>query len=481
MSRFLLLLIIFFIHGSFLCISYAQNIGIGTNTPSQKLDVNGAIEIGGTTMNTPGAIRWNESKSDFEGYNGHAWVSLTGGKGKWGDQNTYCTENGSTSEVLMNTAYGLAYDLAAEGDWMVAGAPDEGIPNDPNQGAAGGIHIYHLEGDDWKSKYIKYDPDGHNSDHFGLSVGMSSTHVIAGAHNADLWIAPNIGKAYIYSYDASNCSLQATLLASDGQADDYFGTAVAIHGDYAVSGAKGKDVNAISDVGRAYVYSRSGSVWTENAKLNPPDGQMNDGFGSECAVWGDYIAVSTPYKTYNGMIYAGKAYVYKRSGNTWDLIAQLNSPVPKEKEYYGRRLFLRDNVLLVGAPEDNGYPTDGPGSVYVYQINNTTVTYEATLQASDGLHSDGLGIGASYYDGVIVAGAPNATVGGNKAEGKAYVFRKVNGLWQEEAILGSAQHEYQMYFGRSTAVTSTYAMIGGPYADTPFFPDNGRVFFYKRY
>jgi len=481
MWRLLPLLVIIFISCSLPVSGYAQNIGIGTNSPSQKLEVNGAIEIGGTTVNTLGAIRWNESKSDFEGYNGLAWVSLTGGKGKWGDQTTYCTENSATTEVLMNTADGYAHDLAAEGYWMVAGAPYEGVPNNPNQNAAGGIHIYQQEGDDWKIKYVQYDPDGHSSDLFGLSIGMSSTHVIAGASNADLLIAADIGKAYIYSYDANNCSLQATLLASDALADDHFGNSVAIHGDFAVAGAPGKDVNVISNMGRVYVYKRAGSVWTENAKLNPPDGQTNDGFGFECAVWGDYIAVSTPYKIYNGMQYAGKAYVYKRNGNAWNLIAQLNSPTPIANEFYGRHLFLRDNVLLVGAPEDNGYPTDGPGSVYVYQINNNTVTYEATLQASDGLHSDGLGSTASYFDGVIVAGAPKATVGGNKAEGKAYVFRKVNGMWQEEAILGSSQHEYQMYFGRSSAITSTHAMIGAPYADTPFFPDNGRVFFYKRY
>jgi hypothetical protein len=57
----------------------AQNVSIGTANPSEKLDVNGGVKIGNTNK-APGTMRWNADKSDFEGYNGSTWVSLTGGK-----------------------------------------------------------------------------------------------------------------------------------------------------------------------------------------------------------------------------------------------------------------------------------------------------------------------------------------------------------------------------------------------------------------
>ncbi|HSF89547.1 MAG TPA: hypothetical protein VLA46_09035, partial [Saprospiraceae bacterium] len=47
-----------------------QNVGIGTDTPAQKLDINGGLRIGTTEMANTGALRWNEIKNDFEGYNG---------------------------------------------------------------------------------------------------------------------------------------------------------------------------------------------------------------------------------------------------------------------------------------------------------------------------------------------------------------------------------------------------------------------------
>jgi hypothetical protein len=68
-----------FIAGAFILfavIMQAQNVGIGVPVPLQKLDVNGAIKIGTTTTNQPGAIRFNAGK--FEGGDGTNWKSFEG-------------------------------------------------------------------------------------------------------------------------------------------------------------------------------------------------------------------------------------------------------------------------------------------------------------------------------------------------------------------------------------------------------------------
>ena len=75
MKRILLTGIVIF---GFTGISYAQNgVGIGTNTPVEKLDVDGAIKLGNTTTTNAGTIRWTGTA--FEGYDGSAWVILSGG------------------------------------------------------------------------------------------------------------------------------------------------------------------------------------------------------------------------------------------------------------------------------------------------------------------------------------------------------------------------------------------------------------------
>lgn len=54
----------------------AQNVGIGTTNPIQKLEVVGAIKIATTTINTAGSIRYNTGK--FEGGDGISWKTLEG-------------------------------------------------------------------------------------------------------------------------------------------------------------------------------------------------------------------------------------------------------------------------------------------------------------------------------------------------------------------------------------------------------------------
>ncbi|MEZ4958240.1 MAG: tail fiber domain-containing protein [Saprospiraceae bacterium] len=51
------------------------NVGIGATNPAEKLEVNGAIKLGSTTSSNAGSMRW--TGSDFEGFDGSAWKSLT--------------------------------------------------------------------------------------------------------------------------------------------------------------------------------------------------------------------------------------------------------------------------------------------------------------------------------------------------------------------------------------------------------------------
>jgi hypothetical protein len=53
-----------------------MRFGVGTSGPLEKLEVTGAIRIANTATNNAGTIRW--TGSDFEGYDGADWKSLTG-------------------------------------------------------------------------------------------------------------------------------------------------------------------------------------------------------------------------------------------------------------------------------------------------------------------------------------------------------------------------------------------------------------------
>lgn len=57
------------------------NTGLGTTTATEKLQINGALRLAGDASSeapSAGTVRWNPNNSDFEGYDGTNWKSLTG-------------------------------------------------------------------------------------------------------------------------------------------------------------------------------------------------------------------------------------------------------------------------------------------------------------------------------------------------------------------------------------------------------------------
>jgi hypothetical protein len=105
---------------------------------------------------------------------------------------------------------------------------------------------------------------------------------------------------------------QAKLLASDGAASDYFGRTVSISGDgsTAIVGAYGDDDKGTSS-GSAYIFTRSGTVWTQQAKLLASDGAASDSFGQAVSISGDgSTAIIGAYGNADKGSASGSAYIF---------------------------------------------------------------------------------------------------------------------------------------------------------------------------
>ena len=103
----------------------------------------------------------------------------------------------------------------------------------------------------------------------------------------------------------------AKLLASDGQVEDRFGSAIDLDGDIAVIGAPDDDAHA-DNIGSAYIFTRDSSgTWAESAKLVPSDGTWGDSFGGTVAVDGDVVVIGARLHDALGDN-SGAVYVFTR-------------------------------------------------------------------------------------------------------------------------------------------------------------------------
>jgi len=118
----------------------------------------------------------------------------------------------------------------------------------------------------------------------------------------------------VYVRSVAVWSEQAKLVASDGAASDAFATSVAISGDTVVVGAPDHTTDMKGLAGQAYVYVRSGTTWSEQAKLKASDGALGDSFGDSVAISGEAVVVGARSVTPEGVCVCAERDDVERAG-----------------------------------------------------------------------------------------------------------------------------------------------------------------------
>jgi len=260
--------------------------------------------------------------------------------------------------------------------------------------------------------------DGAKEDWFGLSVSIDGDYALIGAYGDDDY-GDYSGSAYVFKRDGTTWTQEAKLLASDGADGDYFGCSVSIDGDYALIGAYGDDDNGDYS-GSAHVFKRDGTTWTQEAKLLASDGAYTDCFGCSVSIDGDYALIGAIGDDDNGAS-SGSAYVFKRTGTSWSEEAKLLPSDGAKEDWFGLSVSIDGDYALIGA--STNWINAGTGSAYVFKRDGTTWTQEAKLLASDGADGDYFGKSVSIDGDYALIGAYGDDDNGADS-GSAYVFKK---------------------------------------------------------
>ena len=197
-------------------------------------------------------------------------------------------------------------------------------------------------------------------DRFGGSVAISGDTVVVGAPRDDD-AGFDSGSVYVFVRSGTTWTEEAKLTASDAAAEDEFGVSVALSGDTALVGASGDD-DAGSGSGSAYVFVRNGTSWSQQVKLTASDAAAEDGFGASVALSGDTALVGASGDDGTG-VSSGSAYVFVRNGTSWIQQAKLTASDAAAIDYFGYSVALSGETALVGAPFN-----DGVGSAYAYEL-----------------------------------------------------------------------------------------------------------------
>jgi FG-GAP repeat len=469
--------------------------GVAVSADETTLAVGAPHEAGGS----PGINGNQRDNSVFDA--GAVYVFTRKGK-HWIQQAYVKASNPRTS-----AEFGHAVALSADGNTMVVSAfwessnakgingnqKDESIPQ------AGAVYVFTRRGSAWTQQaYIKASNTGEagtadafgDGDQFGFSIAMSAdgNTLAVGALTEDSAAtgidgnqadnsAPSAGAVYVYMRSGTTWSQQAYVKPSNIDAGDLFGYAVALTADgnmlavgvFDEDGSSrtinGPVDNRSNGSGAAYVFTRAGTTWSQQAYIKPSNGEAQDSFGVHVALSDDgstllvgsldedcsATGVNAPGcdNDQKEDVSAGAAYVFVRSGTTWSQQAFLKASNTGFNDWFGSRVALSGdgNVAAIGASlEDsnatgiNGNQKDESateaGAVYLFTRTGTAWQQQAYIKGSNTEAYDEFGssLAMDRSGGTLVVSARGEDGGGRGEGGKqtdnsvdeagaVYVFR----------------------------------------------------------
>jgi putative cell wall-binding protein len=366
----------------------------------------------------------------------------------------------TASDRVMQEMFGRSVAVSAQ--TAIIGAPFD----DDNGMFSGSAYIFTtpLAGGAWTQHNKLFASDSAMSDMFGWAVAIDGNTAVVGAPYKGAG-----GAAYVFVRTSGGAWTQQAKLTVSGAMTDYtFGASVAVHRNTIVVGAPGRDTGR----GAAYVFTRSGTAWTEQAMLSAgAEGAAHDGFGLSVALMGDTAVIGTPSSGEQG-IDSGSAYVFVRSGSSWSRQQKLLAADGGPEDEFGFSVGIHDDTAVIGAPHNAD-----TGAAYVFSRVRSSWAEEGKLVRLTSSTGDRFGFSVAISGGTIVVGAPREdSVRLGEDAGAAYVYNSAAGFWKSEARLGveyggNANDEY----GYSVALCGGRAFVGAPFDG----PTTGAVYTYR--
>jgi hypothetical protein len=383
-------------------------------------------------------------------------------------------------EEIGGALFGFSVAMSADGNTALVGGPRD-------NGFAGAVWVFTRSAGKWSQQGPKLtggeaggsegecgEEAGEEADEcsVGRSVALSAdgnTALVGNPRQAGpcprSTECDNQGAAWVFTRSGSTWSLQTKLTGGEEETGEgRFGHSVALSGDGATA-----LVGAPSDrsgPGAAWVFTRTGSSWTQQGhKLTASDEQGEGHLGGSAALSADGNTAVLGGPGDNG--YAGAAWIFTRSGSTWtQLGGKLTGEGEEGQGHFGFSVAVSADggTALVGARADGGAEAPRAGAAWAFALSGSawsdlggklTAGIETTPEAQFG-YSLALSQDGSH----ALVGAPRDAGG----LGAAWLLARSGEGWTQQQPKLTGPQIRKGWFGNSVALRAdgTTALIGAP-------------------
>ncbi|MDE2996536.1 MAG: FG-GAP repeat protein [Bacteroidota bacterium] len=290
-------------------------------------------------------------------------------------------------------------------------------------------------------------PDSLGSAFFGTSVAIDGEWAVVGATGADQ-CGSNSGSVWVYRWSDGGWTLTDQLLATECEEGAFFGHAVDLSGERIVVSAFRTFVGrAVSN--HVYVFERTDAGWAQTARIPSPDLDASGPFAAALALDGDHLLVTSSGDASGDT--NGKGFLFEVTDGRWQLSHEFSSPLSLRAGTLGTSAALKaDRVVIAGST----YSRNEPGFVATWSRDDGGRWHaEPTLRGIQGFFID-----VDLHEDLLLVGEPRA---GALASGSARLLRWSNTGWQLEATLKPRDAYQSGSFGTRVALGDGLALVAG--------------------
>jgi len=459
-------------------------------------------------------------------------------------KNRYFLQASKVQARHPNADDAFAQSISISGDYVAVGVPYY----DGTALGSGCAYLFKKDDDGVLQQIARFEAeDGQKDDNFGHSISISGNYIAVGAYMEDT-TDENAGTVYLFKRNSDrrdDVHQIAKIQADDAEKDDWFGYSVAIDENYIAVGAFQEDTKA-DNAGSVYLFRRDSddnNNFTQVAKLNADDEDANDNFGYAVDISGNYIVVgaykyededkdsnnddssnnnnsssddsdsssnmgggddggdddsgdsgdsgddSSSSGGYGGYgapslrkadsqddsddnTNTGIAYLFKRNtdtNNDTSQIAKFTSDDVEGYDYFGKSVAIDGDYIVVGAYNEDFNDINNSGSAYLFKRKSdedNDVSQIAKLDANDSEEEDWFGYSLDISGDFIAIGSYRSDVVAEDT-GAVYLFKRKSdtNVTQIDKI-DAYDGEKNDYFGYSVSIDADKVAVGAFNEDT---------------
>lgn len=378
--------------------------------------------------------------------------------------------------------------VSIDGHFAVVGAPkdnSDSLSQNP-MFETGAVYIYQLQNGNWEFFQKIIASDRANYDYFGWSVSIYGDELAVGSYfnsSDSLSLNPvnSAGAVYLFQFNGINWVETQKVVASNRQANNYFGYAIDLHDKNLIVGSYADNLNEseisnMNNAGSASIFQKNSmGIWQEVQKICASDRAANDNFGHTVAITNKYAVIGSPKEAEdasgsNSIVGAGSAYIFKENSGTWDEIKKIVANDRKFDANFGSSVYTDDNEIAIGAFKESEdslslNPISGSGAVYFFTNSNDTWPQSQKIVASDRNDGGYFGKSLAIDQNYLLVGAYTENYDGNgqdslNSAGACYLYEKISGNWEELNKFVANDRSAYSNFGNAVAIDSNYMLIG---------------------